>query len=176
MIANTRIRVQHSARRAGGLRAKRAGGEFEKLILASRCYGVTLHRIENFAKRIGGGKMVEIKSPYDFAGVISGTGIFFDAKTVQDGTGFRVHDQKIVKLHQLDALRSLQINGAIAGFMVRCGRMRDYRFLPALEAMSLAQRGESAKWNNPAWFILGPIGEPVPLQRLLRWLRYAPNL
>ncbi len=173
-----------SGRSAGAKKAKQAGKDLEHLILSSCTdeHGTIcqLVQIKNFAKRIPDkskvsltGKMqmmlVEEKSPFDFAGAVWGSavGIFIDAKSQNETqASFPANDPKNVKPHQIKALLALESAGSIAGFLVRCGRMRDYRWLWASQAFN---RRKAIQWDDPAWDVLGPIrlGYGVPMRKLV---------
>lgn len=178
----TRSRPGTDNRRIGGHRAAHAGKSFEQLILASQNDRLgpvcALIQIRNFAKRIPEKdkrflqlgqrmKLIEEKSPCDFAGAVweSGISICFDAKSVgEDVASLRVNDPAIVKPHQIAALAALECAGAFAGFMVECRRHRDFRWLWA----SKAQSNQPIKWDDPRWHIFGSVedGKPVPLRKL----------
>lgn len=171
-------------RAIGGARAKAAGKSFERLIMASQNNGheqiCVLTHVKSFAlwipadpawQRATGQRMklVQQPSPYDFAGIVcgSGIGVFFDAKSCGvDVASLAVNNPKIVKPHQIDELERLEDGGAFAGFLIRCERAKDYRFLWARRA----RRKHPVPWTDPAWEILGPIrdGYGVPLQELFR--------
>lgn len=170
-----------TARQTGGMTARQVGRAFEQTILASQQDGqgpvCCLIQIKNFAKRImvkspnqpRGLEMriVEEKSPCDFAGSVFGTGVgvFFDAKNCGEKiASFRGNDPAIAKPHQIHALQNLERASAFAGFLVRCERMGDYRFLWA----SRTSQSSPTRWDDPAWEVLGPIkdGYGVPLRVL----------
>lgn len=170
--------ISLTSRQQGGARAKRVGQSFEEIISWSvhdfEGEVCRLDRIKNFAKRVGGDRIVEEKSPYDFTGCVSihgmqGRGIFIDAKSCGEKIySLRVNDEKIVKPHQIYALCRLHEAGAIAGFLVRCEREKDYRWLNPHHAKSRTP----IKWDDPCWFVLGPIEGPyVPLRRLVEAFR-----
>lgn len=171
--------ISLTSRQQGGADAKRIGREFEHLILASQrdAQGqfCELVRIGNFAKRIPtrgyfGTKLIEEKSPFDFAGCVTGgQAIFFDAKASgKKNASFRANNPLLVKPHQIAALCRLHEAGAIAGFLVRCERMKDYRWLNPHHAKAL----KPIRWESPDWFVLGPIAGPwVPLRKLVEAFR-----
>ncbi len=182
-------------RARGGAEAKRAGKEFEHLILAS-CRDaegqvMNLEQIHNFARptvrsekrfmpypKPGRWEMVkvftnvQVASPWDFSGSVcgSGRGVFLDAKNLGDGyASFPVNNDAVVKLHQISALLKQEEAGAIAGFLVRCIRMNDYRFCWASQAYTWREKGVPLQWRDEAWDVLGPVreGYGVPLRKLL---------
>lgn len=172
------------SRRTGGLTARAAGKSFEQLILASQRDGdgqvCQLVQIKNFAKYIPNDdkrpgaprvKLIQEKSPFDFCGSVCGSavGIFIDAKSLDDKPSFPICDPKIVKPHQINVLARLESTGAIAGFLVRCGRMNDYRWLFASAAVNALVVRKPLDWDAPAWDVLGEIrwGYGVPLRKLV---------
>ncbi len=181
-------------RKRGGAEAKRAGKEFEALILASQNDGqgpvMKLEQIHNFArptcrnenrfnpklKRMESAKVftyVQVSSPWDFSGSVwgSGRGVFLDAKNLGDGyASFPVNNDAIVKEHQILAMLKQEDAGAIAGFLVRCIRMNDFRFCWASQAYTWREKGLPLQWREPGvWDVLGEIKEGfgVPLRKLL---------
>lgn len=166
--------ISLTGRQQGGADAKRTGKAFEGNIFDSQHDAkgpvCKLMRIGNFAKRIGDGKMIEEKSPFDFAGcTMGGKGIFIDAKSCGSQlASLAVNNAQVVKPHQIAALCRLHEAGAIAGFLVRCERMSDYRWLNPHHAKAL----KPIRWDDPCWFVLGPIAGPyVPLRRLVEAFR-----
>lgn len=172
-------------RQKGGHAARSSGKEFENAIEASQNdeHGpvCTLVKIKNFAKRIFDVQkqetlLIEERSPFDFCGSVwkpkdhhqHGIGIFLDAKSLTDSASFPIHDPKIVKLHQIRALQRLEEAGAFAGFLVKCGRRGDVRWLWASHAAAAARFGRPLQWDDPAWEVLGPweYGRSIPLRKL----------
>lgn len=178
------------SRSAGGAKARSAGKSFEQLIIASQNDGrgpvCVLEQIHNYAKRImvtrnvshaeSTGwrtdkemKLVESKSPFDFAGCVfnKGIAIFIDAKSCgMDAASFRVNDPKICKPHQLRSLAALDRAGAFSGFLIRCERANDYRWLWG--TMAAQNCTAPIRWDSMLWEVLGPIeaGRGVPLRKL----------
>ncbi len=160
---------------AGAKKAVSAGKEFELLVGAS-CIDrqgivMVLEKIGNFARRIpdrvtGQSRLVEYKSPFDYAGVVDGTGrgVFFDCKSMSTAS-FGVHDPSLVKPHQIISLHRQEKAGAIAGFLIRAIRPALYLWLPASRAEN---RIKPIQWDDPAFVVLGQIqdGHPVPLRKL----------
>ena len=162
--------------------ARKSGKDFENLVFSSQLDGqgrcCTLMKIKNYAKRIPADpgwtkrtgerfRLVEEKSPCDLAGVsMSGRAIFIDCKSLEDAASFSVNQPSIVKPHQIKELAALEDGGAIAGFLVRCGRIQDYRFLWASNAIG---KKKPLQWDNACWDIIGPIkdGYGVPLRKLI---------
>lgn len=166
--------ISLTSRQRGGAWAKRTGKVFEGNIFDSQHDAkgpvCKLMRIGNFAKRIWDGKMIEEKSPFDFAGcTLDGKGIFIDAKSCgAQLASLAVNNPAVVKPHQIAALCRLHDAGAISGFLVRCERMKDYRWLNPHHAKAL----KPIRWESPDWFVLGPIaGLCVPLRKLVEAFR-----
>lgn len=174
-----------TARQRGGSTARASGKQFEQLILASQFDArgpvCALSQVKNFAKRIPAGsdwerrtgerfRMVEERSPFDFCGSVweRGIGIFLDAKSLEDAASFPVNNASIVKPHQLASLERLERAGAFSGFLVRCGRFQDVRFVWASAALAAANTGKPMQWHDKSWEILGPAewGRAIPLRKL----------
>lgn len=151
-------------RAKGGVTANHNGKVFEEFIaLTARGGPLALKQLPKCGGRfIGAGKMVNEEMPCDFIGCVRGTGraVFFDAKVVGDG-GLEVGNEKIVKPHQLQFLRSAAEAGAIAGFLVKAAGAGVYLWLPA----AAAER-RTFDWADPAWVQLGEIGRGLDWERL----------
>lgn len=182
-------------RERGGRSAREAGKSFEQLILASQNDGkgpvCSLIKIESYALWIPNKpeviaqtgqrmRMVAKASHFDFSGVVfeteerSAIGVFFDAKSFDEKVAsFPACDESKVKPHQLKALEQLERAGAFAGFLVKCGRMKDYRWIWAKAALEAADHRQRVQWDDPCWDVLGPVewGRGIPLRKLFEGYR-----
>ena len=164
-----------AARSARGRKARATGAEFEAEIMAGQLGpdGRPILRLVQLpgGGQFRGGRFVPVKSPFDFVGgFVRGPGLFFDAKAVDaasNRTGLEVHNPKIVKPQQIEALATLAAVGHLAGVLVRCGPLADYRWMPGLRLHDV----RTIKWADARWVVLGPIapGAPVPFAALLSW-------
>lgn len=161
-----------AARVFGGLRAKRAGESWEDLIERSQSDAqgpvVVLQPVPNGARCIGRGKFIPMRSPFDFCGSVcaSGRAIAFDAKSFGERhASFPLCDPEKVEPHQIKALIAMGQRGrAIAGLLVRCGRMGDIRWLD-WRHLSVRVR---VQWSDPRWLLLGPDRGTVPFRHLIQ--------
>lgn len=97
-------------------KSKRIGNQFEneiKNLLEKQ--GLTVQRIPDGAKRVPGGRIVPIKSPFDFFAFKPGVAFFFDAKVRER----KAINYSSINQKQVDALFRIYNNGFKAGFIVR---------------------------------------------------------
>ena len=169
-------------RRDAGRAAKRAGQSFEQLVLSSGHDAdgavMELVAVKNFARRIvftrkdgtKEFKLIEERSPFDAVGVIyeSAQAVAFDCKRI-DAASFPVHHPNMVKPHQIKELMRLERAGAVAGFLVYCLRLGDYRWLGGTAAWRASLRMKPLQWDDPSWVVFGKAveGRAVPLRSLL---------
>lgn len=157
-------------RRRGGRRAQRGGEDLEARIVAACGPGgaIELEPLPKSGARFtGGGQAHALPIACDFVGCVRGSGraINFDAKRVGAAVaGLRIADPKILKPHQAKYLARMDRAGAIAGVLVECERLGDYRWLDGRHLL-----GEcSVRWEDPRWLVLGPSSAPVSFEVLLR--------
>lgn len=88
-------------------------------------------RIPQGAKVIGRGKLVKIKTPFDFACSIRGRAVFFDAKSTAENRfnlASKVTSEK--SMHQFNQLREAARAGAIAGYLIWFYQLRLITWVP----------------------------------------------
>lgn len=162
---------QKSARRGSPARSARArtaslnGRSFESVVESSAMFSkcVVIERVPNAAKEVGGGEIARAKSPFDYAGTFQGgRAIMFDAKTRGKDCASFVARYGSSTYHQVLRLRKHQAMGAVAGFLVRCERHDDYRWIWAGD-MPL---NETVGWDDPRWLILGSAGGLIDFGKL----------
>lgn len=165
----TRV-VQSGARRRGGRKANAAGDSLEAQIDAAAARGdcpIALSPLPKCGARfVGRGKAKAEPIDCDRHGCVCGSGraVFMDAKAVgTEVASMRIRDPKIVKPHQAKFLRRMAAAGAVAGLLVRCERMGDYRWLDGLHL----DGGGAVGWEDPRWVVLGPTSRPLSLARLV---------
>lgn len=154
---------------ASGRQRQRNGAELEDRCLTwAGLSGIELFKIPQGARRIRGGDMIAIQTPFDFAGAvkIGGRCIVFDAKNIDKSDkhqSFTV-GLPLVKLHQIESLRRMGQAGAIAGLLISCGPRDDIRWLHWRELVY----GAVIAWDSRFWDILSmPISEPIGFRKLL---------
>lgn len=138
-----------------GRKKHKAGSTFENIVRKSADESgglVCLERVPNGAKWIGPNKTIPVPSPFDFAGTVrGGRAIMFDAKSLSEGyASFRMSSTPSGR-KQLPRLRRHAQAGAIAGFLVRCERHNDVRWIDA----SKMPEDAPLRWTDPQWVVLG---------------------
>lgn len=99
------------------LKPKSKGKTLETLVLNSP--GLTIVKVPNGIRYIGGGRKIAEKSPCDFFGVTdSGRAVVFDAKECGSDTRFPVGDKTHVEPHQIKQIVQFGEKGAVAGLLV----------------------------------------------------------
>jgi hypothetical protein len=161
------------ARSAGARKAQSGGATFEEDCLTwATAAGIVIFKIPNGAKWVygKGGKLipVPVQTPFDFSGCIpslGGRSINFDAKRIdadQTAQSLRI-GAKLVKPHQVEAIRRMGAARAVAGLIVQCGPRADVRWLD----WRFVRHGDAIPWDSEKWFILSPIGRPIDFGRLV---------
>lgn len=76
-------------------------------------------RIPTGAKVVGGGRMMAIKTPFDFSASVGGQAVYFDAKsTAQNRFNIGSYVMATSKVHQFRQLMEAHRMGALAGYLI----------------------------------------------------------
>jgi hypothetical protein len=161
-----------AARVIGGKRASRAGDHFERAILA----GVRDEAGEFMelaalpkcgAKFTGPRTAHHLPIACDFVGSVvgAGVGVFFDAKSSGEEYGIDLANEKILKGHQATFLHRQASAGAIAGILVECRHLGDYRWL---HGTHLGPGRAYTAWHDERWLILGEVARSVKMRELVK--------
>jgi hypothetical protein len=126
-----------------------------------------LYQIPQGARRVKGGDLQAIRTPFDFSGAIKpiGRGIFFDAKHIASTDkhlSFHI-GPPLVKSHQITALVRMGEAGALAGLVVSCGPSGDIRWLDWRHL----REGACVPWDCGDWIILSKTDDPIGFGKLL---------
>jgi hypothetical protein len=158
---------------AGGRRANRTGDSFEKVIFRSvedsAGKVIELEDLPKCGARFTGKNTAHhLPICCDFIGAVigPGDGIFFDAKSVgPEAYGIALNDEKIVKDHQAAFLHRMAGAGAIAGILVECRKLGDYRWL---DGRHLGRDRAYTAWHDDRWIILGSMLRRVEFRTLVK--------
>lgn len=129
-------------------KSKRIGNQFEeeiKNLLENE--GLTVQRIPDGAKRVSGGKIIAIKSPFDFFAFKPGIAFFFDAK-VREGS--RINYSSINQ-KQVEALLRIYNNGFKAGFIIKFDDKKTTKsqiYFASADKLKSVKRKESLSKNE----------------------------
>lgn len=107
-----------------GLVGKRFESEFQQI---AGWQGIAITRIPDGCKVLGGGKIIRVKSPFDWVLTKDGKTALIDTKTTLD-KNFK-HGK--IDLAQLAALYDQQFRGAIAGYVVQFRSLKTVKFFSA---------------------------------------------
>jgi hypothetical protein len=129
---------------------------FESVIIASQRDLLRLDRVEQAAKRIGGGKMVPVRGPVDFVGTVCGYGraIVLDAKMCDLAGRYPVGNRDHLPEHQRFYLIRHGEAGAIAGVLIWATAVGRYFWLD-WHALKGLRDTPSIPWNFPMLTDLG---------------------
>lgn len=98
-----------------GKKAKRNGDLFEDEFHRSAIkHGFSVIKIPSGCKQVSFGKIIRVKSPFDFVITKSGMCAFIDTKTTNSNT----FGKSKVKPHQLQALLDQENQGLLAGYLI----------------------------------------------------------
>jgi len=104
-----------STKRISGLVAKRQGQSFENIFETSCQYhGLAVTRIPDGCRQVHGGKLIRVKSPYDFTISYRGRSAMIDTKT-QAGKTF---PYARIDIDQARNLSQHERQGVTAGYVV----------------------------------------------------------
>lgn len=88
-------------------------------------------RIPTGARIIGRGRMLPVKTPFDFACSVHGQAVFFDAKSTENKAfNIATFATATGKVHQFNALMAAHTAGAIAGYLIWFIAMRRIVWAP----------------------------------------------
>jgi hypothetical protein len=161
-----------ASRIRGGKAASRAGDYFERAILAGvRDEAGEFMQLAALpkcgARFTGPGKAHPLPIACDFIGSVvgAGIGVFFDAKSSDDEYGFNLANDKLLKDHQAKYLHRQARAGAIAGILVECRHLGDYRWL---HGTHLGPGRAYTAWKDERWLILGETTQQVRMRELVK--------
>lgn len=131
------------------------GRGLEATVIASQRGVVRLVKLPTGCKWVGR-KIIPMKGPVDYCGVVCATGraIFFDAKESQNKTSFSLHPSHC-PAHQIEFLRLMGINGAIAGLLIESKESERYFWLPFEKREYGPLYGSTVRWTDPRLIDLG---------------------
>lgn len=129
------------SRQQAGRLAKASGDLFERVFESvCRIQGVVCERIPNGMRMIGRGKVIRLRSPFDYVLCYMGRAAFIDLKSISEGN---FTYSKITR-HQVDSLKRLS-PGGVSGYIIALANevyFFDVSFLEALkpkESLDAAQ-------------------------------------
>lgn len=141
MVMATNQRLLRSIR---GKKAQRSGASFEMTILGSAYQkGLGALRIPDGCKQLTGGRIIRVKSPFDFVIFDGPLMLFCDAKSVSS-TNF---NKSMVNEDQVRELLKFEKQGHAAGYIVYYKARNEVYFYTATQLASLKER-ESLKPNE----------------------------
>lgn len=154
------IKTNGSQRRLGGLKAKRAGQTFEmRFLIACGRYDVAVTRIPDSCRRVSAKKLIQIKSPFDFALSYMGRSAFVDTKTVAGSTFPNSH----IDPEQVHSLMAHEDAGTIAGYVINFAKTGTTIFVPASQLIKLINvKGSISAVDAPR--ILGTDNNIMPFR------------
>ncbi len=126
-----------------GLKKKVSGDQFEALIgfMASR-QGLKCKKIPEGCKRLPGGRIIPIKSPFDFILQTSSMTLFIDAKSTQN---YRFNYSQIDQ-NQLSNLHYLKNETSICGYIINLNS--EVYFFPTTVLLNCKPKSSLLKENG----------------------------
>lgn len=126
-------------RRIAGIRSKIMGMAWENLFESNAWrFGAAVIKIPDGCRQVSKGKLIRVKSPFDFVIIKSGKSVFLDTKTTL-GTRWTYSD---CDRHQMYWLEHCAKAGSRAGYMVEFRALRRIVFF-SIERLSRLQPRES---------------------------------
>jgi hypothetical protein len=146
-----------------------SGGRFEKLVelsAARQCYVMPLPPIG--AKRIGGGKLIPMKMPFDRIVIRRGSGraICFDCKSCHLAKSFPVGNKDHVPDHQIMELIRAGSDGVIAGLLIEASHV-DLQMVFWLPWKHLMSRPASIPWDDERLIAIGSRDDLIDFDRII---------
>lgn len=110
-----------------GKKAQKEGKGFEHtFLLNARRSGFTVLQIPTGCKNIGRGRIVKVKTPFDFILIKNGKTIFIDTKSIDDKT----YSHSRLTRHQLIALDDCFRAGCLSGYVINFRSIDKTYFAP----------------------------------------------
>ena len=143
-----------AGRRIAGKRAKEWGKTFETVFHAS-CLrkGIAISRMPDGCKQIGPGRIIRVKTDFDWVVTYNGQAGLFDTKTNESNT---LGNSEIDR-HQAQALFKHQMAGAVAGYILWLRNKNRVCFIPAKSLMELIGRRGSSDNESSYAVDIGPL-------------------
>lgn len=136
-----------------GRTAQAQGALFESLFLrACRLRKIAATRIPDGCKTLGKGRVVRVRTDFDWIITSQGRSGLIDTKTV---AGQRFMPSHVFSPHQVAALAEHADAGAVAGFVIWFREADSVCFMPVSQIQAMVQSGKGFKFDQ--LLQLGPI-------------------
>lgn len=112
---DSQVRARRARRSRGGAQAQRIGAIFEEAFeRRALAMGFAVTRLPDGCRTVGRGKLLRVKSDFDWVLSMSGRALLLDTKTFKKGT---LAPSDLVP-HQVQALLSHRLRGSLAGYLI----------------------------------------------------------
>jgi hypothetical protein len=159
-----KTRSEILAKRLQGKRAQKAGASFEYLFqFHARRSGVIATRMPDGCKQVGPGRIIRVRTPWDWILTFQGKSAFIDTKTCDD----KCLPNSKIENHQVAPMLQHASAGAIAGYVVHLRQNDTVFFLSASELVKVMRLRGSITEGSPGAIVLGTGGK-MDVQRIFQ--------